>query len=113
MSETIDIEQLKKENTILRGLVAKLPIPCVYCGQPNMAQCPSGFPGCAMADDMMAADDEVSRRLLKERQELRDELKRLHDKYQTESLKHWNQWSRIAYGEAQDDFTYLRQRFSL
>ena len=47
---------LQRENDILRAMIAKGPMDCVYCGLPaaDMNKCASGFPGCGRADDMMA-----------------------------------------------------------
>jgi hypothetical protein len=59
-----DLERFRKENDILRGIVANAKIPCVYCGLENMAECKLGFPGCAKADDMMIGDEETARRLI-------------------------------------------------
>lgn len=59
-----DIERLKRENTVLRGLVAKLVRPCHYCGLDDMSKCARGFPGCALADDLMCGDDEMARGLI-------------------------------------------------
>lgn len=47
---------VRKENDILRGIAAKV-MPCHYCRATELARCPHGFPGCALADDMMVADD--------------------------------------------------------
>lgn len=57
-------DRLLRENTILRGLVSKSGAPCVYCGLTNISLCKQGFPGCAQADDIMCADDEVFAGLL-------------------------------------------------
>ena len=65
------IEDLERENTILRGLLAKSDKPCVYCGLTEIGKCPHGFPGCARADDIMCADDEVMQRLLAENRRLK------------------------------------------
>lgn len=53
------IDALTIENATLRGLVAKGQGDCVYCGlkAEDMAQCKSGFPGCARMDDIMAAQE--------------------------------------------------------
>lgn len=67
-------EELEKENTFLRGLVAKLNIPCVYCGLENMSCCSRGFPGCAKADDILCADDEFMRQLLEENRQLKKQV---------------------------------------
>lgn len=49
----------RKENDILRGLVAKGQGDCVYCGlkAEDMGKCAFGFPGCARMDDIMAAQE--------------------------------------------------------
>jgi hypothetical protein len=49
-----NLEELLKENSRLRVLLAKSNLPCVYCGKKEMSQCPSGFPGCGRMDDLMA-----------------------------------------------------------
>lgn len=63
--------ELRRENTILRGMVAKLGKSCHYCGITNIAECVRGFPGCALADDLLCADDEVGRTLATENAKLR------------------------------------------
>lgn len=47
------------ENDELRGLLAWGSDPCVYCGlqAADMSRCSHGFPGCARADDRMAAPE--------------------------------------------------------
>lgn len=56
------VQELIAENTALRGLVAQLTLntgsPCHYCGK-NLNACPSGFPGCALADDLMLAEHDA------------------------------------------------------
>jgi hypothetical protein len=49
--------RLRKENDYLRGVVGNGNYACVYCGlsREDMAKCPSGFPGCARADDILCA----------------------------------------------------------
>ena len=51
----------ESENTVMRGWLAKLAfagkIPCHYCGLVDPVRCGSGFPGCALADDLMAYED--------------------------------------------------------
>jgi len=69
MSE--EIEQLRKENDVLRALLPALKAPCVYCGLTDISKCRSGFPGCAQADDMMCGDDAVLSRLLHENRALK------------------------------------------
>lgn len=49
------LEQARNENDILRGIAAKI-MPCHYCGAEEIGRCPYGFPGCALADDLMQAD---------------------------------------------------------
>lgn len=47
-----------RENDILRQVVAKSDVDCIYCSLPKirMAECRSGFPGCGRMDDLMAAE---------------------------------------------------------
>ena len=66
-----------RENDFLRGLLSKLNIPCMHCGETNMGHCPHGFPGCAQADDLYVADDETMKRLLAENRALKAELAKL------------------------------------
>lgn len=49
------IQDLQRENDILRAIIAKGPMDCIYCGLPakDIAKCQSGFPGCGRGDDMM------------------------------------------------------------
>lgn len=47
---------LEAENDMLRGIVAKI-MPCHYCGVEEIAKCPSGFPGCALGDDLFVASE--------------------------------------------------------
>jgi len=63
-------DRLTKENNILRGLVAKTVQPCHYCGVENISKCPSGFPGCDLADDIAVAEDDTFKRLLEQKREL-------------------------------------------
>jgi hypothetical protein len=56
--------RLSRENDILRGMIAKLGKSCHYCGIEDISRCVHGFPGCALADDILVADDEVARRLM-------------------------------------------------
>ena len=48
-------KQLRDENDKLRAFIADSTYKCLYCGlsKEDMARCPSGFPGCARADDLM------------------------------------------------------------
>lgn len=52
-----ELLEIRHENDVLRGLLAKGEKDCVYCGLPaaDISKCRSGFPGCARMDDMMAA----------------------------------------------------------
>lgn len=52
-------ERLTKENAHLRAALANSKDPCVYCQLPaeRMAECRSGFPGCARADDMQGCPE--------------------------------------------------------
>lgn len=52
-----DLERLEKENDVLRGIIANSKIDCIYCGlkKSAMAECASGFPGCARLDDITNA----------------------------------------------------------
>lgn len=61
-----EIERLRQENDYLRGLIPALTSKCVHCGLENMAKCAYGFPGCAWADDIMCAEEEIMKRLLEE-----------------------------------------------
>lgn len=49
-----ELKALREENSKLRLLLAKSNLACVYCGKKEMSECPSGFPGCARMDDLMA-----------------------------------------------------------
>jgi hypothetical protein len=55
----IAFAQAETENIRLRAALAMSKDPCVYCQYPleEMAKCPSGFPGCARADDMMGCPE--------------------------------------------------------
>jgi len=57
--------RVASELDVLRGLAAKV-MPCHYCGVEEIAKCPHGFPGCALADDLMAADECANRALREE-----------------------------------------------
>ena len=52
-----EYDRMEKENTSLRRIAAKV-MPCHYCGVEDIGMCPSGFPGCALADDMMMGDED-------------------------------------------------------
>lgn len=47
------IDELVRENTILRGMAAE-HMPCHYCGIDKISKCPNGFPGCGLMDDKTA-----------------------------------------------------------
>lgn len=75
----LDEEKIKdiiKENDILRGLVANLKKPCHYCGLEDMSKCAYGFPGCALADDIligsMTTETEMYKRWENESKEFED-----------------------------------------
>ena len=53
-----ELEETRKENTKLRGLLANAEIPCIYCKLPkeNINLCPRGFPGCGRMDDLIEGD---------------------------------------------------------
>lgn len=75
-----EVRRLTKENDILRGIAAKI-MPCHYCGVDEIAKCPHGFPGCALADDLMCADEAINvevRRLREEVDSLGDDLRFAH-----------------------------------
>lgn|SRR3990167_5721004 len=67
-------EQFKKENDILRGLIAKQNTPCVYCGEVEIAKCPYGFPGCGRADDILAAEESLFQRLIADNTDLKNKI---------------------------------------
>ena len=47
--------EYERENTILKGLLAKSGEPCIYCELPQsrMGECQQGFPGCSRMDDLL------------------------------------------------------------
>lgn len=49
------VEELNKENDLLRAMVANGKGDCIYCRLPaeKIAECIHGFLGCSRADDMM------------------------------------------------------------
>lgn len=53
------IAELERENDVLRGIASKV-MPCHYCGAGEIAKCPHGFPGCALADDIFVAEESYS-----------------------------------------------------
>ena len=50
-----ELVRLRKENDTMRAIITKL-MPCHYCGVDEIAKCPRGFPGCALADDILCYD---------------------------------------------------------
>ena len=68
-----DLARLTRENETLRGIAARV-MPCHYCGAAGLALCPHGFPGCALADDLMGFDACANRELREVRGE-RDRLR--------------------------------------
>lgn len=68
---TDEINRLRAENSAMRTVLAKSPIPCVYCGLDDMSRCERGFPGCARADDIICGEDEAFKQVLAERNALR------------------------------------------
>lgn len=79
-------EELTRENDILRGMVAKVVPGCHYCGK-DIAQCPHGFPGCSLADDIMAGDDTEMRKLIQELTEARAYIVALEEEAPSSVLK--------------------------
>lgn len=59
-----ELDALRKENDVLRGLLPALNAPCPYCGLTNMAKCTLGFPGCSYADDLLCGEETVGRSVL-------------------------------------------------
>jgi len=59
MDSSNELERLRAENDCLRGIAAKV-MPCHYCGAEEIAKCPHGFPGCALADDMFCAESSAN-----------------------------------------------------
>ena len=64
-----DLARLTRENETLRGIAARV-MPCHYCGAAGLALCPHGFPGCALADDLMGFDACANRELREARADL-------------------------------------------
>lgn len=54
-TEQEELTRLRKENDIMRKLIAESDMNCLYCGLPkaDMAKCQLGFPGCGRADDLL------------------------------------------------------------
>jgi hypothetical protein len=77
VSDETEIERLRRENDMLRGLLPALEASCAYCGLTDMAQCQRGFPGCAQADDLMCSNDETLMRLIADRREAREMVRRM------------------------------------
>jgi len=52
--------EIEAENDKLRFLLAKSQEPCIYCNlsKSDMSKCPSGFPGCSRADDLMLGESD-------------------------------------------------------
>lgn len=69
-----NLEEIEKENTFLRALAAKI-MPCHYCGVDDIGKCPSGFPGCAMWDDLCAFEPEMLKEQAKTIRELQEQIK--------------------------------------
>lgn len=49
------LEELQRENDMLRGIIAESDLPCLYCklAKKDILKCASGFPGCGRADDLL------------------------------------------------------------
>lgn len=62
-SESEKLLRFEKENTILRGMVAKI-LPCHYCGLDDISKCDYGFPGCSLADDLLCGEEEGYRAVI-------------------------------------------------
>lgn len=58
-----EVTRLQDENDILRGIVASIDHPCIYCGLTDKSRCERGFPGCAWADDLLAGERAANVRL--------------------------------------------------
>lgn len=56
---TVKVDELKKENDTMRGILAMADVPCIYCGlaKADWNQCAHGFPGCSRADDAQYSPD--------------------------------------------------------
>jgi DNA repair exonuclease SbcCD ATPase subunit len=75
------LQEAQKENDQLRSLLSTSKADCAYCGLPanRMAECASGFPGCARADDMLCSATPTRDDLLDELTEARAEAARLRE----------------------------------
>lgn len=62
-------DKARAENDILRGIASKI-MPCHYCGVDAIAKCPRGFPGCALMDDVICAEERMAEELMKASAEL-------------------------------------------
>lgn len=71
------VEELEKENAVLRGLLPALNAPCVHCGLTDIGRCARGFPGCAQADDLLVADQVLHGDLLARYRQVSAELEKL------------------------------------
>lgn len=68
------LETSDKENSILRTLIAKVGKSCHYCGLEDISQCMRGFPGCALADDILCGEEEAFKDAVADRDKLRIKL---------------------------------------
>ena len=50
-----EVEHLREENLILRGMLARTTAPCYYCQLPagKTSECARGFPGCLRMEDVI------------------------------------------------------------
>lgn len=62
-----DMLRLTNENDALRAIAAKI-MPCHYCGAADIAKCPRGFPGCALADDLLCGEQSMCTEILRLRE---------------------------------------------
>ncbi len=70
MDNDNELERLRAENAFLRGIASKV-MPCHYCGAKTISECPHGFPGCALADDIFCAEESASMELRKLREKIK------------------------------------------
>jgi len=87
-------EAAEAENDKLRLLLAASKADCAYCGLPSdrMAECASGFPGCARADDMIADGTPTRAEMNDECDRLRAELSAMTNRrvdWGGEAMKAW------------------------